>query len=116
MRRRAKPRPRAIVLLFEAQGGCCASCGGRMPALADLCLDQDRASIDHVEPRARGGTNDIANKLAMHRRCNSAKGDRAPTGCERIWHSLVLDKLGLADWRRFVEPAPASTLAEVWPG
>ena len=32
-------------------------------------------------------------KVAMHRRCNSAKGHRAPTGCELIWLMAVCARI-----------------------
>lgn len=31
---------------------------------------------DHVDPLARGGADNIGNKLAAHNRCNASKGDR----------------------------------------
>jgi hypothetical protein len=36
------------------------------------------ASVDHVIPRARGGTNDPANLRLAHRRCNGQRGSRLP--------------------------------------
>lgn len=64
-----------------------------MPPLGDFCLEQDAASIDHVIPRSRGGGDHIGNMLIMHRRCNGAKADRQPNGCDRIWHDAVLSVL-----------------------
>lgn len=32
-------------------------------------------SIDHIQPRSKGGTNDIHNLAPMCRRCNSLKSD-----------------------------------------
>jgi hypothetical protein len=36
------------------------------------------ASVDHVVPRARGGTNQPANLRLAHRRCNGQRGSRLP--------------------------------------
>jgi hypothetical protein len=54
------------------------------------------ASVDHVIPRARGGTNDPDNLRLAHRRCNGQRGSRLP---ELDWP----DDLGVH------EPAP------LWP-
>lgn len=43
----------------------------------------NRASIDHVVPRALGGLNE-GNIVAVHLRCNGRKGGRMPTGCELV--------------------------------
>lgn len=106
--------------LIEAQGNICAGCGRKMPPKGDLCLDQDRASIDHVWPRnpesGAPGADSIENMLAMHVRCNGAKGNRPPHGCDLIWHDAVLARLGMnASDNPFVE-TPQATLASIWPG
>jgi hypothetical protein len=54
--------------------------------------DGDWPSVDHVIPRGAGGGDHDLNKVAMHRRCNSAKNHRFPTGCELIFHHIVLVK------------------------
>ncbi len=36
------------------------------------------ASVDHVIPRSRGGTNDPANLRLAHRRCNGQRGSHLP--------------------------------------
>lgn len=36
------------------------------------------ATIDHVVPRSRGGTNDKRNKRIACKRCNNEKGDMLP--------------------------------------
>lgn len=89
---RSKVREPALTL-FRAQNGFCAGCGHRLPPIGDLCLIVNCPSIDHLIARARGGGDHIGNMLLMHSRCNSAKGDRPPTGCERIWHHVVLAAL-----------------------
>lgn len=89
-------RPRRIIkALYEAQRGICPACGHKMPPLGDPTWPQLMPSVDHVTARAKGGGDHIGNMLAMHRGCNSAKGDRAPTGCELIWHHMVLARLEL---------------------
>lgn len=96
-RRQDKVKEKHRTMLFKAQRGTCARCGGRMPSesLVELPRDAKRlaATIDHVIPRARGGANVLGNKLLMHNECNSAKGDSLPNGCERIFHDMVRLKL-----------------------
>lgn len=38
--------------------------------------DPDRLVIDHIRPRAHGGSDDTRNLQAAHHRCNMRKGDR----------------------------------------
>lgn len=128
---------RFLVRLFDAQDGLCASCGYRMDlatrtVLLDLPPEHPlmqlesyllMASIDHLEPRSRGGTDCPRNKVAMHIRCNSDKGNRPPTGCERIFHMLVLERLHLPERSDFEphinqhNPPPGTrpTLGDLWP-
>lgn len=35
-------------------------------------------TVDHIVPRARGGGDEPSNLAAAHKRCNEAKGARAP--------------------------------------
>lgn len=99
--------------LFAAQRGFCAGCGCKMPPIGDPCLLQHVPSIDHVEARARGGADNISNMTLMHAICNSRKGDRPPTGCERIWHHAVLAALEIHPldiaWKN--EPPPNEAMA-----
>lgn len=58
------------VTLFIRQSGCCGICGKQ--------LDPNRIDIDHIVPRARGGTNAEENIQAAHPKCNRIKGARLP--------------------------------------
>lgn len=58
------------LLLEVAQGGLCFYCGQPVGA---------KATFDHVIPQCYGGTDDLANIVLAHRRCNMLKGDRLPT-------------------------------------
>lgn len=106
--------------LVNAQDSICASCGSRMNPLARMPMADPLAnpSIDHVTPRAKGGRDDRTNIVAMHIRCNTAKGDREPTGCEVIWREAVSAILG-ADYRSVQQILGArprgATLADLWP-
>lgn len=53
--------------LLDAQSGVCAYCG---IALAD------RAHIDHIHPRVKGGTDDLANLQILCPHCNTSKGGK----------------------------------------
>lgn len=46
---------------------CCALCG--MP------LTFEEATLDHIVPLSKGGTNDISNLQLAHKKCNWEKGD-----------------------------------------
>ncbi|AYF29297.1 HNH endonuclease [Micromonospora tulbaghiae] len=57
--------------------------GNRCPGPLDCagCVPHPlRFEVDHIVPRNRGGSDDLANKQASHRRCNRAKSDHADSG------------------------------------
>lgn len=58
-----------VASLFEKQKGKCAICFKRLPR---------RFHIDHIQPLARGGSNDVANIQLTHPRCNFRKRDKDP--------------------------------------
>ena len=45
----------------------------------------DVPTLDHCWPQGEGGADEVGNLVALHRRCNNAKADAPPTGCELIW-------------------------------
>jgi len=109
---------RTVARLWHLQGGACAICGKDMPARArpakSSCL-----SLDHVWPRDRSRCRGLPaappgagrhrrrtvapgsgrwpwQTVAAHGRCNSAKGNRPPTGCELIWLMAVRARIEAA--------------------
>jgi len=56
--------------LQEAQGAKCFYCGTKIT---------DDFHVDHVVPWSRSGLNDLANLVAVDKRCNLAKSDALPT-------------------------------------
>lgn len=65
----------SVGALVSRDGVSCSICGDDV----DLSLtapDPFRASIDHVTPRSRGGTNDPSNLALCHLWCNQVKSDR----------------------------------------
>ncbi|MFB7191418.1 HNH endonuclease [Streptomyces sp. NPDC056230] len=46
----------------------CFYCGGRF-------TDADPCEVEHVQPRAAGGTDALSNLVPAHRWCNHLKGD-----------------------------------------
>lgn len=69
--------------LWSKQEGLCAICGEPMPdnrfdmAHARLWAKW-RPTIDHIQPRSRGGSNDISNLQLTHGICNKRKGNTLP--------------------------------------
>lgn len=52
-----------------------------------LCIREiefDCVTVEHVTPRAKGGTNS-QNRMPSCARCNVKKGSRAPYACELLW-------------------------------
>jgi 5-methylcytosine-specific restriction endonuclease McrA len=56
--------------LFLRDDFTCQYCGKRSPA--------DRLSIDHIQPRSRGGLTSWENCVLACRRCNARKADKPP--------------------------------------
>lgn len=84
-------RKRKRLQLLWLQCCVCPDCGElidpRTPMLEDLA-----ASLDHVTPRSAGGTNDPANFLVRHRKCNKAKGDRPRSENDEWWLAFVEER------------------------
>ena len=62
---------------------------GNRCALCRKTVDLDRKdmqgpSVDHVIPRSKGGTHDLANLTLAHRSCNTRKGNRTVEGGEQL--------------------------------
>lgn len=64
--------------VFKRDSFTCQYCGAKAP---DVLLE-----IDHIEPVARGGTNDLLNLITSCVACNAGKSDR------RLSDTTVLDK------------------------
>ena len=69
-------RVRALEL-FKAQGGLCFYCLARIRTSVDLTLD-------HVVPRAHGGTNHVGNLVVCCNSCNQHFAD-APAKLKILW-------------------------------
>lgn len=65
--------------LWAGQGRRCAICGDFMnqppKKLGDISQHGEDPSVDHIIPKARGGTDKIENLQLVHYFCNWAKGD-----------------------------------------
>lgn len=74
MKRNTSQRDRDRAELRKA-GAPCHICG--QPIDYDLpWLDPMSFQADHIVPLAKGGTDNLANKLPAHRGCNRAKSDK----------------------------------------
>lgn len=68
--KRAGPAPGSLKKkILKRDGGRCVKCGSR-----------DRLTVDHIVPRARGGTNDPANLQTLCHTCNQEKGSSIQAG------------------------------------
>ena len=61
--------------LANTSGAYCGVCGCDVDLTA-MHPDPMRASVDHIIPRARGGSDDISNLQLSHLLCNQIKSDR----------------------------------------
>lgn len=69
-KRAKKKRVRKLVRdLHAAQDGQCGICG-------QVINDLGPTHVDHIIPRAKGGSDRLTNLQLAHARCNMAKGDR----------------------------------------
>ena len=92
-------RQRKAAVLLKAQRGLCARC--HLPVHSYGGKGPDVGTLDHVIPRAAGGSNYITNLLVMHRRCNDKKGSGPFKAHD--FHAAVLRRLGLEQTQ---EPGP----------
>jgi 5-methylcytosine-specific restriction endonuclease McrA len=94
-RKRKHRRRRKILRVWDLHGGICSGCG--LPVLREGLRpgDPDAATFDHFVSASQGGTLALTNGLLKHKRCNQARGNAAPNGCERVWREVVLAKLAL---------------------
>mgnify|MGYP001611722982 CR=1 FL=1 len=58
--------------ILERDGWRCFYCGGRLVRTPNS-LTTNQATIDHIVPASRGGTDENKNLVAACRRCNSQK-------------------------------------------
>ncbi|MFB7364173.1 HNH endonuclease signature motif containing protein [Streptomyces hydrogenans] len=80
---------RRLVAAQKALGLPCARCGGYINPRLDPRSPWS-FTLDHIVPLSRGGSLlDPTNTRSMHRRCNSARGNRegttAPSRASRRW-------------------------------
>ena len=65
----------SVLYLAARDGTDCGIC--HLPVDMTLAFpDSMRPSVDHIKPRARGGTNDESNLQLAHLHCNRVKSDR----------------------------------------
>ena len=80
--------------LYAAQNKICYICRKEMPEPDAVGILQcESVTMDHVTSRNKRGGNK-GNFLLAHGRCNSSKGNRAPTPCELTYLAIVNDYLG----------------------
>lgn len=82
------------VRLWQAQNGLCYICGSKFPpgwlSRDFVEINGLYPSLDHVVPRALGGSTDWTNTLLAHTKCNSLKGSRKPFACELMFLEFVV--------------------------
>lgn len=83
-----------LLVLWEAQGKCCAVCGERMVPKT-IRHPTHGWTIEHVYPRSRYFLYSEGNQLVSHYECNQWKADRDPTGCEVVLLHAVNAQLSL---------------------
>ena len=75
----AKRRRKLREDFFLKQLGNCALCGEKMSPLDIAQDDLDNpgqyATLDHILPVSKGGTNRTSNLQLAHNKCNNEKGD-----------------------------------------
>lgn len=79
-----------------AQNSICAGCGTHLPSVSRLKrYDPQYPTFDHIILKSVGGTRTLNNGLLKHQRCNQARANRAPTGCDLIWLAAVQARLSV---------------------
>lgn len=70
-----------FLTLWTAQSGLCALCSepmlrNRFDAPHARVWAKQRATVDHIIPRSKGGTDAAENLQLAHARCNKVKGNK----------------------------------------
>ena len=86
-------------ILHVAQDDTCAGCGQKFGLKIRAPYSPLYPTLDHVQARAARGPNKIENLLLKHRRCNEARADAPPTGCDLLWQQVVIAKV---EWSKMV--------------
>ena len=60
--------------LYNQQEGKCFYCGSQLGGF-EPGVKGKKATIDHVYPKSKGGSDDISNKVLACQECNQRKGD-----------------------------------------
>ncbi|MFD2756995.1 HNH endonuclease [Gulosibacter faecalis] len=93
--------------VLRRDDNCCAYCG------------RFANTIDHVQPRSRGGRDTWENLVACCLRCNNVKGDRTPeemgwqlrhrpsAPVSHGWHVRGVDRESSAEWAPYLEQQAA---------
>lgn len=95
---------RAIPLLLDLHGGKCFYCGTPLAPMRhgtmhrELSRSPRAATVDHLVPKSRGGSNALTNLVPACLPCNTEKGDRLPTLPELL--RLAGRLSGAATWLR----------------
>jgi hypothetical protein len=90
-------------------GWTCWLCGGEVDP--DAPLDSPaRGTVDHLVPRSRGGSSELANLRLAHRRCNVRRGSHLP---ELQWPTEWPLLMGTHLWTALARLAPRPGAAEV---
>ncbi|MFN8021338.1 MAG: HNH endonuclease [Acidimicrobiales bacterium] len=98
-----------VTRLAERDGWTCWLCGGDIdPHLPST--SPAGATIDHLVPRSRGGSNDAPNLRLAHRRCNVRRGNHLP---ELRWPGEWPMLMTVHVWTALARLAPRPGAAEV---
>ena len=63
-----KKKKRRVDKLLRIYGSICVYCGNS--------LSKKEITIDHVQPKSKGGTGKISNLVIACKKCNASKADR----------------------------------------
>lgn len=77
--------------LRKAQRAHCYLCGQMMAPEGGYAHSSQCQSIDHIQPRSKGGEKFLPNIAAAHSGCNNAKSDRDPYPCEVLFGEIVAE-------------------------
>lgn len=87
--------------IFRRDRYCCSYCGVQYPA--------SELTLDHVEPRMRGGDQSDGNLVTCCRACNAAKAGEA------AWSYLARNPEARAHFLAAAEGADTEHAQPVWP-
>lgn len=102
-------RAETLRAIIKRDGPICRVPGCSKPS---VFTEDDPMTIEHVLPKARGGTDDLENLEVAHLSCNGKKGDRIYVGVDENGIRILEERSESHKPKKIVKRPPCETCME----